>query len=119
MKQRTKKLSANYMDLIFKKNENRMWRQKEDGIIEIDMENKGFFNSIAQKFVKKPRISHISLDKYGSQLWLGIDGKNSVNDLLKIMEEAFPAEKDKMLNRIVQFLATLEVHAFIFRNKSK
>ena len=119
MKQRTKKLSANYMDLIFTRNQDRVWRQKEDGIIEIDMENKGFFNSIAQKFFKKPRISHISLDKYGSKLWLGIDGKNSVNDLLKIMEEVFPAEKDKMLNRIVQFLATLEVHAFIFRNKSK
>ena len=115
MKQKTKRLSANYMDLVFVKNEDRLWNQKDDGIVEIDMENKGFFNVIAQKFFKKPRISHISLDKYGSTLWLGIDGKNTVNDLLIIMQESFPREKEKMLNRIVQFLTTLELHSFIKR----
>lgn len=119
MKSKTKKLSANYMDLVFSRNPGRVWRQKDEGIVEIDMENRGLFNAIAQKFFKRPRISHIALDKYGSVLWLSMDGKNTVNDLLKNMEEAFPAEKDKMLNRLVQFLTTLELHSFIIRNKDK
>ena len=117
MKQKTKRLSANYMDLVFVKNEDRPWSQKEDGIVEIQMENKGFFNAIAQKFFKRPRFSRISLDAYGSKLWLSIDGNNTVTQIVEAMENAFPSEKDKMLNRVVQFLNTLELHSFIKRRK--
>lgn len=117
MKQKTKKLSANYMDLVFVKNEDRPWSQKENGIVEIKMENKGFFNTIAQKFFKRPRFSNIALDAYGTKVWLCIDGKNTVSDIVKLMEEAFPSEKDGMLKRVVQFLTTLELHSFIKRAK--
>ena len=79
------------------------------------MENRGFFNAVAQKFFKRPRVSHISLDKYGTALWLALDGKATVNDVLSKMKNAFPEEGDKMLNRVVQFLATLEMHKFIVR----
>ena len=109
------------MDIVFVRSEGFPWREKEgsDGqtqeIVEIDMENRGFFNSIAQRFFKKPKISHISLDKYGSVLWLALDGKATVNDILKKMTEAFPDESEKMLNRVVQFLATLERTGFIIR----
>ncbi|WP_407425390.1 PqqD family protein [Treponema sp.] len=112
---KTKKISSNYLDIVFVKNESCPWRLKEDGLVEIDMENRGFFNTIAQKFFKRPRISHISLDKYGSTLWLCLDGKASVNDILQKMNETFPGEKEKMLNRVVHFLATLEMHKFIVR----
>ena len=110
-----RKLSANYMDLVFSKNAEIQWRVKEDSFVEVDMENKGFFNSIAQKFFHRPRVSHIALDKYGTTLWLALDGTASVNDLLAKMNEAFPAETDKMLNRLVQFLTTLETWKFINR----
>ena len=114
-KTKTRKLSANYMDLVFSKNADILWRVKEDGIVEVDMVNKGFFNSIAQKFFHRPRVSHIALDKYGTTLWLALDGTATVNDLLNKMNEAFPAETDKMLNRVVQFLTTLETWKFITR----
>ena len=114
-KTKTRKLSANYMDLVFSKNADIQWRVKEDGIVEVDMVNKGFFNSVAQKFFHRPRVSHIALDKYGTTLWLALDGTATVNDLLAKMNEAFPAETDKMLNRLVQFLTTLETWKFIIR----
>ena len=88
---------------------------REDGFVEVDMENRGFFNAVAQKFFKRPRVSHISLDKYGTALWLALDGTATVNDVLSKMKNAFPEEGDKMLNRVVQFLATLEMHKFIVR----
>lgn len=120
---KTKKLPSNYMDIVFVRRESCPWRVKEcsdddqtHGIVELDMENRGFFNAVAQKFFKRPRVSHISLDKYGSTLWLALDGNSTVNDVLKKMNEAFPDEKEKMLNRVVHFLATLEMHKFIIRN---
>ena len=103
------------MDLVFVHNESRPWREIDGGLVEIDMENTGFFNRIAQRFFKKPKISHISLDKYGSVLWLALDGKATVNDVLLKMKNAFPDESEKMLNRVVQFLATLERTGFIIR----
>ena len=122
MKQKIKKLSSNYMDIVFVRSEGFPWRKKEgsdgqtQGFVEIDMENRGFFNRIAQKFFKRPRISHISLDKYGTELWLALDGKATVNDVLLKMKKAFPEESEKMLNRVVQFLATLERTGFIKRS---
>ena len=114
-KTKTRTLSANYMDIVFSRNTEIQWRVKENGFVEVDMENKGFFNSIAQKFFHRPRVSHIALDKYGSTLWLALDGSATVNDLLTKMNEAFPDESDKMLNRVVQFLTTLERWEFITR----
>ena len=110
-----RKLSANYMDLVFTKNADIQWRVKENNMVEVDMENKGFFNSVAQKFFHRPRVSHIALDKYGTKLWLALDGTATVNDVLNKMNEAFPDETDKMLNRVVQFLTTLETWKFIYR----
>jgi hypothetical protein len=112
---KTKRLSANYMDIIFSRNESRAWRQKDNGIVEIEVENKGFFNAIAQKFFKRPKKSQISLDKYGSKIWLLFDGHNAVSDIVKTMEEDFSSEKDRMLDRVITFLGILEVHKFIIR----
>ncbi len=114
-KTKTRKLSANYMDFVFTKNAEIQWRVKEDNMVEVDMENKGFFNSIAQKFFHRPRVSHIALDKYGTTLWLALDGTATVNDILNKMNEEFPEETDKMMNRVVQFLTTLETWKFIIR----
>ena len=114
-KTKTRKLSANYMDIVFSKNAEIQWRVKENNMVEVDMENKGFFNSVAQKFFHRPRVSHIALDEYGTTLWLALDGTATVNDVLNKMNEEFPEETDKMLNRVVQFLTTLETWKFIQR----
>lgn len=103
------------MDIVFVHNEKTVWRQNDE-FVEIDMEHTGFFDRIAQKFFKSPKISHILLDEYGTPLWLLLDGKNTVADIEESMEKSFPDEKEKMLNRVVQFLTTLEMNGFIKRN---
>ncbi len=108
-----KRISPNYMESIPVKSDARPWRIDENGMVEIDMENKGFYHFLAQKFFKKPRISHISLDKYGSEVWLGIDGKNNISDIVGIMLKKFPTEKDRMLDRVVTYMATLQRNGFI------
>ena len=51
----------NYIDHIPKINDMK-WEVLEDGIVEITVENKGFYNTIAQKLFKRPRYSFIKLD---------------------------------------------------------
>lgn len=107
------KIEKNYMDIQFIPEKKIFWKIEEN-IVNLDVENKGFFNRIAQKFFGQPKISHISLDKYGSTLWQLLDGENTVFQIVKKMEEAFPTEKDKMLNRVIAFLHTLQTNKYIF-----
>lgn len=116
---KTQKIAPNYLDGVPVRREDRPWREKEDGMVEIDMENKGFYHSIAQKFFKKPRVSHISLDGYGSVIWKNIDGTHTVYDLIHIMEKEFPKEKQRMLDRVVTYMAALHRNGFISMKEGK
>ena len=107
----------NYLECVPVRKEDRPWHLKEDGMVEVDMEHKGFYPFIAQKFFKKPRISHIALDEYGSIVWQNIDGKNNVMDIVHIMENAFPKEQDRMLDRVVTYMATLQRNGFVLIKK--
>lgn len=108
-----KAVSQNYMDSVPKRKEDKPWRVLDDGRVEIDVENKGFYHSIAQKFFGKPRVSHIALDGYGSVVWQSMDGTKTVYDIIKIMEREFPEEKGRMLDRVVTYMATLQNNNFI------
>ncbi len=110
---KVKKVERNYLDMIPVHSEDRPWKQMSDSKIEIEMENKGFYNRIAQKFFHKPKTSHILLDGHGSALWLMIDGKASIYDIERSMEEKFPDEAGDMLKRVINFMITLERNGFI------
>lgn len=116
---KTKKIAKNYLDIVFVPAPDLAWRkseaeplESEEKFVTLDVENKGFFNSIAQKFFGQPKVSHISLDKYGSALWLLLDGKNTVLDVVTKMKE-ISSDDDKMLNRVVTFFHTLQVNKYI------
>ena len=51
------KNSKNYLEFIPSKKEGMNWTVDEQGIVTLEIENKGFFNFIAQKLFKKPKIS--------------------------------------------------------------
>ena len=108
-----KRVSKNYMDSVFVPSEKIRWNQK-DGSVILDIPNTGFFNKLAQAFFHKPKVSHITLDKYGSKLWLLLDGKNSVYDVVNAMKESFPQEQGRMLDRVITFFHTLQINKYIF-----
>ena len=108
-----RKIPANYLDQIPIRDPKHPWRITGDGMAEVDMEHNGFYDRIAQKICKKPRVSHIALDKYGTVVWKNINCENTVAELVRIMEEAFPDETNRMLDRVVTFTVTLKNNGFI------
>lgn len=62
VKKRTKKIPQNYMDVVMFCNPGFKWSENEEGLVTIDVINKGLHHKIAQKFFHKPEISHIALD---------------------------------------------------------
>ncbi len=112
-----RKISQNYMDTVLIPNPVQKWSVREDGIVVIDMENKGFYHKIAQKFFHRPKVSHIALDTYGTAVWKALDGNHSVFDVVNLMKEQLPKEESRMLDRVVTFLHTLQVNGFIMIKK--
>ena len=60
---KTKKIAKNYLDIVFVPAPDLAWRKSESEPLEteekfvtLDVENKGFFNFIAQKFFGQPKV---------------------------------------------------------------
>lgn len=70
------------------------------------IEWKGFYHRIAQKFFKRPRVSDVKLDGYGSFVWLAIDDVKDVHQLSKELDAKYP-KMEKSLSRLIKFLEIL------------
>ncbi len=108
-----KKTDVNYLDKIPVHPEGIPWSKDENGIVTLEIENKGFFNKIAQKFFKRPKTSYIHLDKTGSFVWPLIDGKKSISDLAADVDAEFGEEAHPLYERLAQFFRVLDSYKFI------
>lgn len=113
MAKKKQKETDNYLDYIPRKNPEFGWKEKENGRVEVTVVNKGFYNRVAQIFFRRPKVSYIELDEYGSYLWLQIDGKTSVHQLSVKMQEHFGRKAEPVVERLVQFMRTLQVNHYI------
>ena len=80
-----KKKQENYLDRVPVINDKK-WELTDDGLVEVTVENTGFYNTIAQKFFKRPRYSFIRLDEYGSCVWQQIDGTKNIYEIGQILK---------------------------------
>lgn len=109
--------SNNYLDKIPQKNADIAYNVGNDGKVTLEIENKGAFNRIAQKLLKKPKISYIHLDEFGSFVWQQIDGETDINIIGKAVDGHFGEKAHPLYERLVQFFEILKSYSFIiFKN---
>lgn len=101
-----RKNDNNYLDYIPVKNPEIEFETAENGKVTVYIEWKGFYHRIAQKFFRRPRVSDVKLDDYGSFVWLAIDGNKDVHRLSKELDAQFP-KMEKSLSRLIKFLEIL------------
>lgn len=109
---KNKKQQPNYLDMIPVRNPEINWTTDESGIVTLEIENKGVANRIAQKLLKKPKITYIHLDENGSFVWPLIDGKKTVMDIAALVEEHFGEKAKPLYERLVRFFQILESYHF-------
>lgn len=107
-----KKSAKNYVDKIPKIN-NKKWEVLEDGIVEVTVENTGFYNTLAQKLFKKPRYSFIKLDEYGSCVWQNIDGKKTIYEIGQVLEKSHKGAGHQLYERLSTYFGILERNKYI------
>lgn len=106
------KKNNNFLDYILKYSNKITWSQN-DGIVIVDMYHKGFFHWLAHRFFKRPKVSHIALEKFGSFIWLNIDGKNTVGDIADLVKNKFGEEAEPLYGRLVSYIRILKNNGFI------
>lgn len=89
------------------------WKTDEDGIVTLEIVNKGVFNRVAQKLFKKPRISYVHLDKMGSFIWPIIDGEKSILDMAEAVDKEFGEEAKPLYERLAKFFQILASYGFV------
>lgn len=109
---KSNKKNNNYLEFIPIKNPQMEYETDENGIVIIKKDWVGFYNKIAQKFFHKPETSNISLDEYGSFIWLNIDGESNVYQISQKLDAHYP-KMEKSLSRLIKFLEILQNHNFI------
>lgn len=111
-------IAANFLDYIPKYSESIEYTIDQDGNVTILVENKGIANKIAQKLMKKPKVSNIHLDEMGNFIWPLIDGNQSILDISKEVHEHFGEKAEPLYNRLATYFRNLEEYNFVtFINK--
>lgn len=113
MKKKEKQKQKNYLDLIPERAPELTWSTDEEGVIVLEVENKGIFNRIAQKCFKRPKYTKVHMEKYGSFLWPLIDGERTVMELADLQKAEFGEAVEPLYPRVVKYMQIMESYRFI------
>ncbi len=105
-------ISENFLERRAVRNPLIKWSHN-DGKVTLEIENKGFFNKIAQKFFGKPPITYVHLDKTGSFVWPLIDEEKDIITIGEFVKEEFGDEAEPLYERLAKFFQILESYNFI------
>ena len=113
MKKNNNVISENYLERKPARPEGISWSADENGIVTLDIENTGAFNRIAQKLLKKPKVTHIHLDEIGSFVWPLLDGEKNIIELGKEVEKHFGEKANPLYGRLAKYFQILDSYHFV------
>lgn len=108
-----KKQKKNYLDLIPVRAEGLSWTRDDEDIVVLEVENTGVFNRIAQKLFKRPKVTKVHMEQFGSFLWPLIDGERTVKELADFLKERFGEDAEPLYPRVAKYMQIMESYHFI------
>ena len=105
----------NFLDYKFKIADGLSWSVNDRDKVIVDMVNKGFANKIAQRFFKKPAVSHITLEGLGSYIFTCIDGVRDVAAIGNMVKDKYGEEAEPLYERLSVYMKKLEEVGFIVK----
>lgn len=108
-----KQIKENYLEKVPFKKENLNWSLGQDGKVTLEIQNRGIANRLAQLILKKPKISYIHLEEFGSFIWQLIDGKSNIITIGERVHEHFGDNAEPLYERLSKYFTILESNGFI------
>ena len=109
-------IKANYLDKKPKAKDTLVWKTGDDGIVTLEIENKGVFNRVFQFLLKKPKITYIRLDEMGSFVFPIMDGEKTITEIGVLVKEHFGEKAEPLYERLAKYFQILESYGFITFN---
>jgi len=106
-------ITQNYLERIPVRAAHLSWNADEEGMVTLEIENKGVFNRIAQTLFKKPRVSFVHLDATGSFVWPLLDGEKNIIELGKLVDEKFGEAAHPLYERLAKYFQILDSYGFV------
>lgn len=103
----------NFLEVIPVKNPEINFTTDDNGIVTLEIENKGLMNRVFQKLLKKPKITYIHMEELGSFVWQIIDGESDILALGEKVKEKFQDKAEPLYERLSQYVKILESYKFI------
>ncbi len=108
-----KVISANYLDKIPAHPAALTFTEDAEGIVTLAVQNTGWANRLAQMFFRRPKVSYVHLDAFGSFVWLQCDGERTITRIGELVEEKFGAEAHPLYQRLAVYFQRLESYGLI------
>ena len=102
----------NYLDKIPVKSYCISWKTEEEKVT-LAIENKGIYNRLFQKLLKKPKVSYVHLDEIGSKVWPLIDGETTVFEIGTLLKEELGDTIEPLYERLSMYFNSLDNCKFI------
>lgn len=114
-----KKIAENYLERCPVRKEGLVWSKNEKGLVTLELPNTGIMNRIAQKLLKKPKVSYIHLEEIGSFVWPRLDGAKDIVALGAEVREHFGEKAEPLYERLAKYFQILDSYHFIEWKKSE
>lgn len=111
--------SQNFLDYIPKAVSCIRVVEGEDGMNHLDVLHERWADKLAQKIFKKPCVTHVSLEKFGSFIWPYIDGDHTIYEIACLVKEEFGEEAEPVYERIADYFRILKEHGYVTWVKEK
>ena len=106
-------MQNNFLEKIPVRNPDVSWRESRNGIVTVDMVNRGLFNRMAQVIFLAPKVSHIRLDAFGSFVWKQIDGERNLIEIGILVRDRFGEKAEPLYERLAEFFRQLKQNRFV------
>ena len=116
MKKKNKAISKNYLEKKPMRKSGLEWTEK-DGLVTLNIYNKGVFKKITQVLLKKPKISYVHLDDLGSFVWPLLDGERDIISIGESVKEEFSEKAEPLYPRLAKYFQILDSYGFVEWNE--
>ncbi|SER82181.1 PqqD family protein [Lachnobacterium bovis] len=115
------KTSLNYVDYTPSHNPKYKWDTKQADnnttIVTIYIERNTLSDKFAQKYFKKPKVTKVDLDKFGSFVWLKINGEKTIFQIGQEIKTEYGESVEPLYERLATFIEILRKNQFITLEK--
>lgn len=106
-------MKPNYLDYVPVRSPSLTWSLEENGLILLHVTHRGVLNRLAQILLRRPKISHIQMERCGSFIWPLIDGRRTIYEIGLLVKEQFGQEAEPLFERLSLYFHILKQNGYI------